>query len=131
MESGVGRGSGYSGVSPSKMDKKNLAGVQVFDTVPLLSAATVVCAVAHREGCAGKHHAQMKLGSEFRGFGQYMAVGIQMIVTTSVIADIGWWLDRRTGREPLFLTIFFLLGALGGIAVVWRAVYQCGGKDGK
>jgi F0F1-type ATP synthase assembly protein I len=66
----------------------------------------------------------MKLGSEFRGFGQYMAVGIQMIVTTSIIAAIGWWLDRRTGREPLFLTIFFLLGALAGMAVVWRAVYQ-------
>jgi F0F1-type ATP synthase assembly protein I len=73
----------------------------------------------------------MKLGSEFRGFGRFMALGIQMIVTTSVIAGIGWWLDRRTGREPLFLIIFFLLGALAGIAVVWRAMYQDDGKTGK
>lgn len=66
----------------------------------------------------------MKMGPEFRGFGQYMALGIQMVVVTAVIAAIGYWLDVKTGRQPLFLIVFFFLGAFGGIAVVWRALYK-------
>ncbi len=68
----------------------------------------------------------MKFGPEFRGVGRYMALGIQMIVTTVVIAGVGYWLDKRTGKEPWFLVVFFLLGALGGIAVVWRALREKG-----
>lgn len=49
-----------------------------------------------------------------------MALGMQMVVVTLVISGIGYWLDRRTGKEPVFLVIFFVLGALGGVAVVWR-----------
>lgn len=66
----------------------------------------------------------MKPDPEFRSFGRYMAVGIQMMVTTVVIAGIGYWLDKRTGKSPLFLAIFFLLGALGGLAVVWRTLQE-------
>ena len=62
----------------------------------------------------------MKLGKEFRGFGQYMTLGIQMVVVTAVIALIGYWIDRQTGKAPLFLIIFFLLGSFGGMAFVWR-----------
>ncbi len=47
-----------------------------------------------------------------------------MMVTTVVIAGIGYWLDKRTGKSPLFLAIFFLLGALGGLAVVWRTLQE-------
>jgi F0F1-type ATP synthase assembly protein I len=64
----------------------------------------------------------MKSGSDFRGMGQYMALGIQMVVVTAVGTGIGYWLDRRTGNEPLFLIVFFLFGALGGIMLVWRAL---------
>ena len=53
--------------------------------------------------------------------GRYMALGIQMVVTTVVIAAIGYWLDTKTGKEPLFLVIFFLLGAAAGFTVVYRA----------
>ena len=66
----------------------------------------------------------MRLGKEFRGFGQYMAVGIQMVVTTAVGAGIGYWIDLKTGKSPLFLGIFFGLGALGGLAAVWRALQE-------
>ena len=66
----------------------------------------------------------MKSGSDFPSLGRYMAVGIQMVVVTAVIASIGWWLDRKTGREPLFLCLFFFLGAFGGIVVVWRSLNQ-------
>ena len=62
--------------------------------------------------------------------GQYMALGIQMVVVTVVGAGIGYWLDKRTGNEPLFLIVFFLLGALGGIMLVWRAL-QNGGNQSK
>ena len=53
-----------------------------------------------------------------------MAVGIQMVVVTAVIAAIGYWLDTKTGREPLFLIVFFFLGAAGGIALAWRAINE-------
>jgi len=57
-----------------------------------------------------------------------MTLGAQMVVTTVVIAAIGWWLDRKTGREPLFLIAFFFLGAAAGLTVVWREVNRSGGK---
>jgi F0F1-type ATP synthase assembly protein I len=56
--------------------------------------------------------------------GQYLSLGIQMVVVTLVGAGIGYWLDQKTGKSPVFLAIFFLLGALGGIAVVWRALNE-------
>jgi F0F1-type ATP synthase assembly protein I len=64
----------------------------------------------------------MKNGPDFSNLGRYMAVGIQMVVVTAVITGIGWWLDGKTGQEPLFLIVFFLLGAFGGIVVVWRSL---------
>jgi F0F1-type ATP synthase assembly protein I len=63
--------------------------------------------------------------------GRYVALGTQMVVTTTVIAAIGYWLDKKTGEEPLFLIVFFFLGALGGMAVVWRALYQDNDGPGK
>ena len=55
-----------------------------------------------------------------------MALGIQMVVVTIVGAGIGYWLDKRTGREPLFLILFFFLGAVGGLMLVWRALQNNG-----
>jgi ATP synthase protein I len=66
----------------------------------------------------------MKAGPELSGMGQYMALGIQMVVVTAVMAAIGYWLDKKTGREPLFLIVFFFLGAFGGIVAVWRALQK-------
>lgn len=60
-----------------------------------------------------------------------MAVGIQMVVVTAAIAAIGYWLDRKTGKEPLFLIVFFLLGACGGITVIWRALQEHDGAKKK
>ena len=61
--------------------------------------------------------------------GQHMALGIQMVVVTVVGAGIGYWLDKRTGKEPVFLIVFFLLGALGGIMLVWRTLQDGGGQS--
>ncbi|HUK81404.1 MAG TPA: AtpZ/AtpI family protein [Verrucomicrobiae bacterium] len=68
---------------------------------------------------------------EISGLGRYMALGIQMVVVTAVISVMGYWLDQKTGRGPLFLIVFFLLGALGGIAVVWRALNEGDGAKRK
>jgi F0F1-type ATP synthase assembly protein I len=66
----------------------------------------------------------MKSSPQLSGAGRYLALGIQMVVVTAVITLIGYWLDRKTGREPVFLILFFFLGALGGLAVVWRVVAE-------
>ena len=66
----------------------------------------------------------MKAGPDISGMGRYMALGIQMVVVTAVMTAFGYWLDKKTGREPLFLIVFFFLGAFGGIAVVWRALQK-------
>jgi len=66
----------------------------------------------------------MKAGPELSGMGRYMAVGIQMVVVTAALAAIGYWLDKKTGKEPLFLIAFFFLGAFGGIVVVWRSLQR-------
>lgn len=73
----------------------------------------------------------MKRGNNWRGLGPAMSLGIQMVVVTMVITAIGWWLDRRTGRAPMFLIVFFVLGALGGLAVVWRALHGNGPRSGR
>jgi F0F1-type ATP synthase assembly protein I len=66
----------------------------------------------------------MKAGPELSGMGRYMALGIQMVVVTAAMAALGYWLDKKTGREPLFLIVFFFLGAFGGIVVVWRELQK-------
>jgi ATP synthase protein I len=70
----------------------------------------------------------MNLGKDFQGMGRYMALGVQMVVTTVVIAAVGYWLDKKTGKEPLFLIVFFLLGAAAGFVVVYRAFRDNGAK---
>ncbi len=65
----------------------------------------------------------MKPGPEYSGLGRYLGLGIQMVVVTAVGAGLGWWLDWKTGQAPLFLIICFLLGAIGGFVVVWRALF--------
>ena len=67
---------------------------------------------------------RMKAGPELSGMGRYLALGIQMVVVTTAIAAVGYWLDKKTGKEPLFLIVFFFLGAFGGIVVVWRAMQR-------
>lgn len=66
----------------------------------------------------------MRPDREFRGMGRYLALGFQMVIVTAVGAAFGYWLDRRTGKAPLFLIVFFILGSLGGIMAVWKGLQQ-------
>ena len=43
---------------------------------------------------------------------------------------IGWFLDRTFGTMPLFLVLFFFLGAAAGALNVWRLVARMGMMSG-
>jgi ATP synthase protein I len=70
----------------------------------------------------------MNLGKDYQGMGRYMALGTQMVITTVVIAAIGYWIDKKTGKSPVFLVVFFLLGSAAGFHVVYRAFRDSGEK---
>jgi F0F1-type ATP synthase assembly protein I len=71
----------------------------------------------------------MKSVSYLAGLGRYSAIGLQMVAVTLLFAALGWWLDQRTGWEPVFLIVFFMLGSAAGFVVVYRAFQD--GKDPK
>jgi len=71
----------------------------------------------------------VKSGRDLKGTGRYLALGFKMVAVTAVGAGIGYWLDQRTGRQPLFLILFFILGSFGGIAQVWSELQSEDGLD--
>ena len=70
----------------------------------------------------------MNLGKDYQGMGRYMALGTQMVLTTVIIAAIGYWIDNETGKSPVFLILFFLIGSAAGFQVVYRAFRDGGAK---
>ena len=72
----------------------------------------------------------MNFGKNFQGMGRYMLLSVQMVATTLIVTAVGYWLDRITGKSPLFLLVFFGLGSAAGFLVVYRAVRDDGGKPG-
>ena len=43
-----------------------------------------------------------------KGFGDAMAVAVELAVTPAIFAFLGWRLDAWLGTTPLFLLVFFL-----------------------
>ena len=70
----------------------------------------------------------MSFGNDFQGMWRYMALGFQMVAATFVSIAIGYWLDKITGKGPLFLIAFFFLGAAVGFVVVYRGFRDDGVK---
>ncbi|MGE0725177.1 MAG: AtpZ/AtpI family protein [Alphaproteobacteria bacterium] len=62
---------------------------------------------------------QSSLGWAFR-------IGVELVAALIVGVGIGWLLDRWLGTMPLFLVLFFFLGAAAGGLNVWRAVGRMG-----
>ena len=56
-----------------------------------------------------------------KGFGDALALGVEMVFTPLLFALGGWWLDGRLGTGPLFAILFGLL-ALVGVSV--RVYYE-------
>ena len=47
----------------------------------------------------------------YKGFGDALALGVEMVFTPLLFALVGWWLDGRLGTGPLFAILFGLFGA--------------------
>ena len=60
------------------------------------------------------------------GFGMAMRIGVELIAALIVGVGIGLLLDRWLETAPLFLLVFFFLGAGAGIMNVYRAASGLG-----
>jgi F0F1-type ATP synthase assembly protein I len=57
----------------------------------------------------------------WQGFGDALALGVEMVFTPLLFAAAGWWLDRRFGTGPL---LAIGLGLLGLVGVMVRVYYD-------
>jgi F0F1-type ATP synthase assembly protein I len=55
-----------------------------------------------------------------------MSWGIFLVLTTALSVFVGIVLDRKFGTEPLFMIIFFLLGAASGL---WQVKKELNRSD--
>jgi ATP synthase protein I len=71
-------------------------------------------------------------GDGRRGGGAWTGVqaGIEIVVALAVGVGIGWGLDRWLGTMPLFLVVFFMLGAAAGVLNAYRTLRRVGMLDG-
>jgi F0F1-type ATP synthase assembly protein I len=61
----------------------------------------------------------------WQGFGDALALGIEMVLTPLLFAAVGWWLDGRFGTGPLLALLLGLLG-LAGEAMHVYYTYRAG-----
>jgi len=62
-------------------------------------------------------------------YGFAFRIGVELVVALAVGGGIGWLLDHWLGTLPLFLLVFFVLGAVAGLLNVFRAAKQMN-RDG-
>jgi F0F1-type ATP synthase assembly protein I len=55
----------------------------------------------------------------WQGFGDALALGVEMVMTPLLFALFGWWLDGRFGTGPFLAIGFGLLGLVGEAAHVY------------
>ncbi len=65
------------------------------------------------------------------GLSAGLQVAIELVVALVVAVGIGWFLDEWLESRPLFLVIFFFLGAAAGALNVYRRAQQILGIDDK
>lgn len=53
-------------------------------------------------------------------------IGVDLVSALVVGVGIGWLLDHSFGTMPMFLVLFFFLGAVAGALNVWRLVTRMG-----
>ena len=64
------------------------------------------------------------------GMGIAFRIGIELVAALAVGVGIGWLLDTWLETKPLFLVVFFFLGAAAGVLNVWRAMTGIGAGPG-
>ncbi len=60
-----------------------------------------------------------------------LQAAIEMVAPLAVAVLIGWFIDNWLATGPLFLVLFFFLGAAAGGLNVYRRALQLMGGDGK
>jgi len=63
--------------------------------------------------------------------GPYMGMGFQLAATVALLVFIGIWLDKKTGKDPLFTLIFAFLGVGIGLYNFIKTVLDLGKKSDK
>jgi ATP synthase protein I len=66
-------------------------------------------------------------GRQPGAMGVAMQAAFELVGALGVAVGIGWVLDRQFGTAPLFLVIFFFLGAAAGGLNVYRRAKQLAG----
>ena len=69
-------------------------------------------------------------GRRSGAMGVAMQVAFELVGALAVAVGIGWVLDRQLGTGPLFLVIFFFLGAAAGGLNVYRRAQRLSGDIG-
>ena len=57
--------------------------------------------------------------------------GIEVVVALAVGVGVGWGLDTWLDTMPLFLVVFFFLGAAAGVLNAYRTLNRVGMADGE
>lgn len=65
-----------------------------------------------------------------RGFGAAFRIGTELVAALIVGVGVGYFLDRWLETAPVFLIVFFFLGAGAGILNVYRAASGIGTLSG-
>lgn len=62
-----------------------------------------------------------------------MQLGLTMAGCIIFCFFVGWWIDKWIGTRGVFVTIFIILGVIGGGNVVYRQIMELIGqkKDGE
>ncbi len=69
-------------------------------------------------------------GRRSGAMGVAMQMAFELVGALAVAVGIGWVLDGQLGTGPLFLVIFFFLGAAAGGLNVYRRAQQLSGDIG-
>lgn len=54
-----------------------------------------------------------------QGFGDGLSQAFSLVATPLLFGFLGWWLDRITGLEPLFVVVLSIFGVVGTFVSTW------------
>ena len=82
------------------------------------------------EAARARHDRRDSDGEPRGGYGFAFQVAIEMVGTLAVAVGMGWVLDDWLATGPLFLVVFFFLGAAAGGLNVYRRAARLAGVEG-
>ena len=74
---------------------------------------------------------QKTTSSIYKEVGPYLGMGFQLAATVGILVYVGVWLDKKTGRDPLFTLIFAFLGVGIGLYNFIKTVVDLSKKSEK